>query len=268
MYIATTLKEFRQQHNLEQDELARLLETTQQTVSNWEKGTLPRAGALRRINHLLNTYKKGEGVPTLPPKPVFNPAVQEIHDISVKSEYETRRAVAESLSSVAATPVSTRSSFIARQRLEGQMFSLLPSELGITCNVAFEHQGLRPRVNFLNDDIVCNVTMPLLPGERRSFGFYLYRTVEMYVMRLMTVRSIQRLLGVERKIYAIVVMVPQETLQQLNPTQAMVLASLHGIRLVLVSSAEQGAAAIESLAEEAKQPTSADDFLEDKDYSW
>lgn len=57
MDIAQLLKDVRRQQHWEQEDLAKRLDTSQQTVSNWENGTLPRAGALRRINELLGELK-------------------------------------------------------------------------------------------------------------------------------------------------------------------------------------------------------------------
>ena len=53
MDIGSVLKELRHTQRWEQADLARQLGTTQQSVSKWESGTLPRAGALKRINDLL-----------------------------------------------------------------------------------------------------------------------------------------------------------------------------------------------------------------------
>lgn len=280
MNVSTALKEFRQEHGLEQEDLAKLLDTTQQTVSNWESGgTMPRANALKRINHVLSTYRpgvgplpyveppriQGDGYPTFSstmiPKEELAIRNAEAHGVTVKSEYETRRTVAESLASIAKEPA--RSPLIARKIFESQIEALLPRELNIVCNSTFAHYGLRTRIDFLNENIACNITLPVLPSEPSRSGFYLYRTVEMHAMRLMTARSIQRLQGLERKVYAIIVNLPQDTLQMLNPTQAMSLASLHGICLVLVSSVEQCVAAIETLAKESELPTPEEDFPDD-----
>ena len=57
MDIARLLKDLRRQERWEQDDLAKRLGTSQQTVSNWENGTLPRAGALRKLNDLLVELK-------------------------------------------------------------------------------------------------------------------------------------------------------------------------------------------------------------------
>lgn len=53
MLIGMVLKELRHAQRWEQADLARLLGTTQQSVSKWEQGTLPRAGMLKKINDLL-----------------------------------------------------------------------------------------------------------------------------------------------------------------------------------------------------------------------
>lgn len=121
MDLAQTLKDFRQANGLEQDGLAVLLDTTQQTISNWESGTMPRTAALNRINHLLRTYKKGEEPKPYVP-PTYHPAITEIHEIPVdkdvqrakldamrerdaqpyiNSEYGTTRTIAESLGRIA-----------------------------------------------------------------------------------------------------------------------------------------------------------------------
>lgn len=265
MDIANTLKEFRQQHGMEQDELARLLETTQQTVSNWENGTVPRASALHRINHVLTNYKAGEGI-TPPPRRVLNAAVNEIHGIKVKSPEESRMWVADAMG-LNKTP-SDRLLVSPRQQLEEQILKLLPDKLEVTFNAMFEHQGLRARAGFFTNNIVCN-TLPLWAPreESRHHSFHLFRLVEASAMRLMTIRAIQRIHGFERKIYALLAVIPQEALQQLNPTRAIAFASLHDIRLILVPSVEQAAKAIESLAEEAK-PAPKNDFIDEDDLIW
>ncbi len=61
MDIANVIKDLRRKQAWEQDDLAKRLGTSQQTVSNWESGTLPRAAALLKINALL----KDVGLPTV-----------------------------------------------------------------------------------------------------------------------------------------------------------------------------------------------------------
>lgn len=53
MDIAKILKDIRKTKDWDQQEIARRLGTTQQTISNWEQGAMPRASAIKRINRLL-----------------------------------------------------------------------------------------------------------------------------------------------------------------------------------------------------------------------
>jgi transcriptional regulator with XRE-family HTH domain len=55
MDISGIIKQLRRSQDWEQADLARELGTTQQAVSKWEAGTLPRAGALKKINALLRS---------------------------------------------------------------------------------------------------------------------------------------------------------------------------------------------------------------------
>jgi transcriptional regulator with XRE-family HTH domain len=54
MDIVHILKQLRQTQGWDQSDLAKQLGTTQQTVSNWESGKLPRPSALKKINVLLH----------------------------------------------------------------------------------------------------------------------------------------------------------------------------------------------------------------------
>ena len=49
MDIENVIKELRRKEGWEQDDLAKRLGTTQQTISNWENGSLPRLGALKKL---------------------------------------------------------------------------------------------------------------------------------------------------------------------------------------------------------------------------
>lgn len=58
MDIANVIKDLRASQHWEQEDLAKRLGTSQQTVSNWEAGTMPRASALTKINALLKEIHK------------------------------------------------------------------------------------------------------------------------------------------------------------------------------------------------------------------
>jgi transcriptional regulator with XRE-family HTH domain len=80
MDIGTILKRLRRTQQWEQADLARELGTTQQSVSKWEAGTLPRAGALKKINALLRargmdaiTITTVVGSPDAPPRATTAP---------------------------------------------------------------------------------------------------------------------------------------------------------------------------------------------------
>ena len=70
------LKDLRRQERWEQDDLAKRLGTSQQTVSNWENGTLPRAGALRKLNDLLVELKLPPVSIAAPTLPVIDPPLR------------------------------------------------------------------------------------------------------------------------------------------------------------------------------------------------
>lgn len=265
--LATTLKEFRQQHAMEQAELARLLDTTQQTVSNWEKGTVPRSGTLRKISHLINTYKGGQPLEPVPPRPVFDPAISAIHDIRVKSEIETRREVAQSLMSAVHEPLSRFRS--PRQDVAEQITLLLPPDLGFKVDQTFEYQGLRRRVDFDNGTVACNVTTALAASavsaseDPRRIGLNVLRAVELNAMRLITVRAMHRLAQGERRIYAILVKVEEDVMRQANLSQPMTLAAMHDLRLVLFTTAQQAADSLLMLTYEAQSAPEFSDFSDD-----
>ena len=269
MDIANTLKEFRQQHGMEQDELARLLETTQQTVSNWENGTMPRASALRRINHLLTTYKAGEGTKPLPEKPVLNPAISEIHEIRVKSEYETRRGVAEALGAVADRPVRELQSGDALIReaksAEHAFFAALPQELSFEREARIEFQGYRTRVDYLDADVCAEFRY--LPVRSVSFGPPT-RFVEYGVQQLVTNRRMLEMIGQPRKIFALVMCFPTLPTHTMQFNRLITLATLHDVRLVIGQTPEQCARAFIDMIHEAEHPSDSDDFLDDKDRPW
>lgn len=265
--LATALKEFRQQHALEQADVARLLETTQQTVSNWENGTVPRSGTLRKISHLIATYQKGLPLDPVPPKPVFDPAISAIHDIRVKSEIETRREVAQSLEKVLREPLPRFGS--PRQDITERIASLLPPDLEFKTDQALEYQGLRRRVDFDNGNVVCNVTTALAASavsaseDPRRIGLNVLRAVELNAMRLITVRAMHRLTQGERRIYAILVKVEEDVMRQANLSQPMTLAAVHDLRLVLFTTAQQAADSLLLLANEAKEIPEFPDFSDD-----
>lgn len=267
--IANTLKEFRQQHSMEQDELARLLETTQQTVSNWENGTMPRASALRRINHLLTTYRVGEGAKPLPEKPVLNPAISEIHEIRVKSEYETKRGVAEALGTVAERPVrelqSTEALLNEARNAEEAFFVVLSQELSFEREARIEFQGYRTRIDYLDADVCAE--FKYLPVRAVSFGPPT-RFVEYAVQQLVTNRRILEMIGQPRKIFALVMCFPTLPTNTMRFNRLITLATLHDVRLVIGQTPEQCARAFLDMIHQADHPSDGDDFLDEKDYSW
>lgn len=269
MDIANTLKEFRQQHDMEQDELARLLATTQQTVSNWENGTMPRAPALRRINHLLTTYKAGEGPKPLPEKPVLNPAISEIHEIRVKSEYETRRGVAEAMGAVADRHVREIQSGDAliheAKSAEDAFFAALPQELRFEREARIEFQGYRTRVDYLDADVCAE--FKYLPLRTVSFGPPT-RFVEYGVQQLVTNRRMLEMIGQPRKIFALVMCFPTLPTHAVQFNRLITLATLHDVRLVIGQTPEQCARAFLDMIHEAEHPSDSDDFLDDKDRPW
>lgn len=59
MDIAKVIKDIRKKKNWDQEHLAQHLGTTQQTISNWETGAMPRAHMLRKLSALMQETGMG-----------------------------------------------------------------------------------------------------------------------------------------------------------------------------------------------------------------
>lgn len=229
--IAGTLKEFRMRNDLEQEDLARLLETTQQTVSNWESGTIPRAKALRRINHLVRNYQPGLPFPPVPEKRRLHSAVTEVHEIGVQEErIPFMEAKARFRLNTEATPYAEE--FISATIAE------LGPDTPFNTRTAIRYQGLRFEADFLSDNVCAEIkTSPRGPMSRTFLDNGIYQ--------LITLRNVFERLNQQRKHFALFI------LQKEFPARVMVhllsSAALHNIHVFAVSSPAEAAEILREL---------------------
>lgn len=254
MDIATALKEFRQEHGLEQEELAKMLDTTQQTVSNWESGgTMPRANALKRINHVLATYRpgvgpapyveppriQGDGYPTFAstmiPKEELAVRNATAHGIKVKSEYETRRAVAESLAAIADPGERFALMRSRRQEFEQQMIASLGHGIEFMVNAPVDFQALRLRADYLSPK-VCAEIKTINEPKHVNMG------VEGGIHQLTTLRAVLKHNNQPREYFVLIMVVsPGAGLRPMALSRLVTLASLHDVHVFITGSAEETA---------------------------
>lgn len=253
MDIAAALKEFRQEHGLEQEDLAKLLDTTQQTVSNWESGgTMPRANALKRINHVLSTYRpgvgpapyveppriQGDGYPTFAstmiPKEELATRNEEAHGVRVKSEYETRRAVAEALASIdPAERVALMRS--RRQEFEQQLVAALGPNVEFMVNAPVDFQALRLRADYLSPR-VCAEIKTITEPRHVNMG------VEQGIHQLTTLRAVLKHNNQPREYFLLVVVLSSGAgLRPMAISRIITLATLHDVHVFITGSVEETA---------------------------
>lgn len=270
MDLAQTLKDFRRDNGLEQDELAKLLETTQQTVSNWESGTMPRSAALNRINHLLKTYKKGEA-PSPWVRPTYHPAITEIHEIPVDEEVqrkrldslreqrnaqahgqvmdekETRMYVAQSLNRIIERP-ATDTGFVHRFR--AALFAALPPEIEYERDAMVRFQGVQTRADYLSDKVCAEIKGSSHPSNSPIF--------DLGIHQLNTIREIHRRLDELRPIYLLIV-AATETSMPGRTNRLLNLAALHDIQIFVATTPEEAAGLIIGLE---LGSSAEDDFID------
>lgn len=254
MDIATALKEFRQEHGLEQEELAKMLDTTQQTVSNWESGgTMPRANALKRINHVLATYRpgvgpapyvespriQGDGYPTFAstmiPKDELAVRNATAHGINVKSEYETRRTVAESLASIADPAERMALMRSRRQEFEQQIVAGLGPGVEFMVNAPVDFQALRLRADYLSPK-VCAEIKTITEPKNINMG------VEHGIHQLTTLRAVLKHNNQPREYFVLVVVLSSGAgMRPMALSRIVTLASLHDVHVFITGSAEETA---------------------------
>ena len=271
MDLAQTLKEFRQANGLEQDDLATLLDTTQQTVSNWESGTMPRSAALNRINHLLKTYKKGEVPPAWEP-PTYHPAVTEIHEIPVdkekqrqrldvlrnaaahgqiKGEHETRAYMAQSMArTIERSPRAEEYRYI--ETFRERVFSKLPPTLSYERDAMVGFHGVRTRADYLTARVCAEIKYSTHPGSSPVF--------DLGIHQLNTIREIHRRHGEQRAIYLLVVVTIDISGAQHRTNRLLNLAALHDIQLFITTSPEECAELLVALE---SGTTPEEDFLDE-----
>lgn len=257
MDIATALKEFRQEHGLEQEDLAKMLDTTQQTVSNWESGgTTPRANALKRINHVLATYRpgvgpapyveppriQGDGYPTFTstmiPKEELAVRNAAAHGVTVKSEYETRRAVAESLASLSP---DERFALIRsrRQEFEHELGELLDKSIEFKLDAPIDFQSLRQRADYLSPRVCAEIKIPTR---------FDYMIAESGVHQLLTLREILKRNNQAREYFVLIMVVsPGAGMRPMAMSRIITLASIHDVHVFITGSAEETAQILSEL---------------------
>ncbi len=276
MNISTALKEFRQEHNLEQEDLAKMLDTTQQTVSNWESGgTMPRANALKRINHVLTTYRpgvgplpyveppriQGDGYPTFAstmiPKEELAIRNAEAHGVTVKSEYETRRSVAESLAAIADTKSNMERITLmrsARKEFEHQLGELLDKSIDFKLEATVDFQSLRQRADYLSPNVCAEIKMPVR---------FDYMIAESGVHQLLTLREILKRNNQERKYFVLILLVtPGAGMRPMALSRIVTLASIHDVHVFITGSAEETAQILSEL-ENGTAEDLRDKYIED-----
>lgn len=260
MDLAQTLKDFRQANGLEQDDLATLLDTTQQTVSNWESGTMPRSAALNRINHLLKTYKKGE--PTQPwVAPTYHPDITEIHEIPVnkgrqrqgldelriKTEPETRMYMAQSIARIIERPASDLG-FVHRFR--DVLFASLPPEIKYEREAMVRFQGIQTRADYLTDKVCAEIKGSSHPGSSPVF--------DLGIHQLNTIREIHRRQGELRPVYLLIVATTETSMPQ-RTNRLLNMAALHDVQIFVATTPEEAAGLLIGLE---LGSSAEDDFLD------
>lgn len=229
MDIAQTLKEFRQENELEQGDLARLLETTQQTVSNWESGTVPRAGALKRINHLLATYKKGQAPTPYTPAPPGD-----------RSRYPTfastmipKEELAHQYVQPYTAQVNGRPQIVDMDQFESRMFAALPQDIAYQRGVSVSFQRLRLRVDYVSAKVCAEIKLSGRPGASPF--------LDLGIHHLNTVRHIHARNNELRETYALVLVTPDINSAYPYLNRLLSLAALHEIAVLVVTTPEEGA---------------------------
>lgn len=254
MDIANTLKEFRRDNELEQEDLAKLLDTTQQTVSNWESGTMPRSAALNRINHLLKTYRKGEDqTPWV--APTYHPSITEIHEIPVDRRLQRQRLDALRNAAAHGAPVSEYDHRIPRPEkikpiLEDgpaafendfmhHLADILPVTRPFEIDARVDYPGLRLRADYLSSKVCAEIKI----NVRTMTPFPL----EIGIYQLSTFRRVFERKGEPRTVYALFLVAkdPDHRPRLLNRILAS--AALHDVQVFVVHTPEECAQLIEEL---------------------
>jgi len=234
--IAAALKEFRQQNNLEQDDLARMLDTTQQTVSNWEKGTVPRAGALRRIAHMLRNYEGGKPLPPLPSKPVFDASITEIHEVAPGFQSPPDPPQLETTPRLSLHHQRQHAQNRFEQELEAR---LLANGVAFEQDARAQHAGVTFHADYLSERVCAEFRY--LPAHVH----FSFRFVDMGLFQLSTLRKIHRRSGQERDYYVLLLL--YNVADGINTrilSRATALAMLDDIHTIVAHDPEQAAAAL------------------------
>jgi transcriptional regulator with XRE-family HTH domain len=243
MDIANTLKDFRRDNGLEQEDLAKLLDTTQQTVSNWESGTMPRANALKRINHVLATYQKGVGAaPYVEPPRIQGDGYPTFASTMIpKEELAVRRQVAQSLEDVI-TPVRERQNIRERPDLGAFHHAAIMFEQGILAamppgtvfrsDAVVEFQGLRLRPDFLTDKVCVEFKVTMWPSGAPI-------SLDNAILQLTSIRRIHQFKGEERKTYALLIGSPRTEVNPRTYNRLLATGALHGIDILVAHTPEQ-----------------------------
>ena len=156
MTIGEALKKFRGERKLEQKDLAEMLGTTQQTISNWESGREPRADARDRILGMLRdagwVVEIGTG-----------------NQLSVGFHRPpASEGVAEGVTPIYETPhrvVMRRSPETIASELEARFFGSLPADIQPRRDAVFTAGGVRFIPDYLTDNLCLEIKTPMSPGS-------------------------------------------------------------------------------------------------------
>lgn len=209
--IANVLKEFRQRTGLEQSDLALKLGVTQQTVSNWESGTVPRPTAMRRIQALVS--EQGMEVP-------FAHMVQAQQQIQTPPPNTIRLGVDNPL-------------MVRNRAFETELFDLLSENIEFETYAKAEMNGVRMRVDYLSPKVCAEIKHVRHPG--------MSSLIDLGILQLSTVRKIHERSSHLRKHYVLLI-VPIDPATPVRSTRVFNLAALHDISAVIAFTPEQCAA--------------------------
>lgn len=248
MDIASTLKEFRSNNGLEQEDLAKLLDTTQQTISNWESGTMPRSGALKRINHLLRTYKKGE-----PPVPYVELSAAQSSEIGQGGRHGGVHPTMSStmIQPEEVAPQPSRDGPLLMRNVsptahDAQSFFRAIMEeadarLNLRQRVPIDFQGLRLSPDLLGSGVCAEIRYFAGP-----FPGAIY--TDNSIFQLASIRKIHKLKGEERPVYALIVCTPANSpLAPRTYNRLLTTAALHDVEVYVVHSPDQAITILEAL---------------------
>ena len=270
MGIATALKEFRKEHGMEQDDLAKLLGTTQQTISNWESGTMPRANALKRISQVLASYERSHvstgpqnelaaGLPALE-KQSEKPLEKPVDKASEAYAFPWPEFIVSSADPqnivVSRTHTNALDDEVIGRRWYTELRNSLTEALGntveFTMDAPISFQSLRQRADYLSNKVCAEIKCVKQP--RNAF-----MAAERGIYTLATLREMLERNNTPRQHYILVVVFTSGG-GLLSLSRLMALAALHKVDVFVASSASEAARLL------AKLENGQFDDPQDQDY--